>query len=446
MTLAEPNNKIISLTYQTTSKVKTYDQSTRKFEYEITQLKQFHLQYSATSSFQKVTLKWLPDELLNLKQQIKCYSMKTNQNENITNQIINQIDTKYANKSKLFQFEIERKLSFDILKHHFSRFMFKNIIPANCIQIYKNTSMDICDKYTLKPTSILSLGIVPYDTINRDSYKDRILTVTLYPETQAPFPFTITKIERKPLKITINLPKKSCTVKNIIDEIIKISKKPMFEHQFNEMKQTFDSYVNTIKPNCYGIVTDYKYVQEEQDDYNYSFYKEPYYYYQYHRILYESQLQKCIKGKNDKLETIKNIEIFMIPDMGNTLDSFEHKLTIRFAWCNEFNNGNKGIRQQLIGVPLFVWCNDDDTLYDILNNNPILQKFTNDIVDTYEIAEYYEIVSHIPKGERISFEIYEDLLSHDDSNFIVITLKKTDNIFVSCWNKGILLSHADLYE
>eukprot|EP01084_Bolivina_argentea_P249677 418066_1 len=403
------SKKIISLVFQINSNSIRHCKAVNdsKYEYEACKLQKFC--YDAVScltmSFNRKRI------IINIRSQQWLTKFKNQINHYLTtcqsvsekeaNQLIHKIDKRLADSTNPYMIFLDGDLSVNVLKLHLSKEFFNGLISANNIELYEVAKTGLpLTTFDNTDTTWIFIEFVSYDTFKLKCDKE-IFVIDLFDESQAPFPFNHNNICIKPnarIRIRMN---KHCTVNEIVNKLINVSSNPLFAYKFEAMKKSFDHYINSTHPNCYLITNKFRASE---------------------KILYES------------IETIKSImcwELFMIPfEVDNTTKTY--RLMVRFSWenCFEINDFKK---ECLIGLPLFVWIDVNDTIQNILDNNTILKQYKNDIVSVYNMSE--GITVSVSKHKRNTYKLYHNILCKDSNGFIVITLNQRNDLCVDQYSQ-----------
>eukprot|EP01083_Nonionella_stella_P225283 801115_1 len=443
--LLKQKQKILSLAFQADVSVDRADQ----MKYQVATLTDFHTNISSLLNHmpRRLTIKCDKSYTNELKQQMKhCMRLKK-QSEAVISDTMQSLDV----LEKGIPIRCSNSLNKQIIKHYIARNVLNNMVNAKNIIV----------PYFARHTTIM-FRIVPYDTsissMSHQMRKTVLSTIRLFPESQAPFPFHSNQIQNNPICFDMKI-NKSTFIRRIMQNIIKIAQDPVFNYKFISIQATLKKYDASSNSTCYALQRCWRsqYVETESDsdddEWTVPRYRDDGY---EASILYERDYGTINHGATyyDYPEPSQpSISLYLVPTWRSTngagLDAF--RLMIRFAWSGAIHSGRVemcDMRKHMIGLPLIVWITTDDSLHDILENNPTIQQYKERIAKTFIVntKELNVTLIEARKPNAIRF-------SNDDKSFVIVTLsKRTDKNKIEvdqhCLtsHKPFVLSRFDEYK
>eukprot|EP01083_Nonionella_stella_P185847 678854_1 len=380
----------------------------RKFEFEVTNLALFHqnmLSYLLGRKTKILTVKLGRNQssVNELQRQMKhCMTLK-HQSEQVISDTMQSMDALQEGIS----IKQERYLPQNTLKHYISRTVLNSVVDAKNITLPR-------------------FSIVPYDTTASCDDDRVIYSISLFDESQAPFPFHCNAVTRNPICIDIKI-KKRFTPSDMMEQLIKIAKDPVFNYKFKSIEATLSLYGTQIT--CYAFKDLWRYSHAHHKSYSVLFeHDDPIE--AYGSNLNRIPLYLVRSGSNSNLK----IPLYLVPKWcskkcSNEAESNIFRVIIRFAWSGTINcqivNMHE-MRKHLVGLPLTVWLTYNDSLQDIIQNNPTMQQFHDIMVETFVVnfkMLRVEVIRLIETAQRNQLHF-----SEDNGNIVVVTLRKsTDN-------------------
>eukprot|EP01083_Nonionella_stella_P315479 1139747_1 len=387
----------------------------RKFEFEVTNLALFHqnmLSYLLGRKTKILTVKLGRNQssVNELQRQMKhCMTLK-HQSEQVISDTMQSMDALQEGIS----IKQERYLPQNTLKHYISRTVLNSVVDAKNITLPR-------------------FSIVPYDTTASCDDDRVIYSISLFDESQAPFPFHCNEITRNPICIDIKC-NKQCTPADMMQQLIQIANNPVFNYKFKSIEATLKKYGTQFT--CYAVKDLWRYerTDSDSDEDEYSMYgPEEDTFHKSYSVLFEQDdsihhYEPMYRYQSD----LRSVSIYLVPKWYSPKCATANKeqydmsrMMVRFAWSGSIDcemGHMHNLRKHLIGLPLIVWITHNDSLQDIIKNNPTMQQLNDIVVETFVVHEN-KFTRLIQRSER-----NKTRFSDYDAEFVIVTLRKsTDN-------------------
>eukprot|EP01083_Nonionella_stella_P290147 987322_1 len=411
------NQKIVSVAFQANIAV----DKAHKFEFEVTTLTRFYRNSKSLSlrtEAKCLRIKRNKSCVQELQQQMKHCMTLNHQSQ----QQISDVMESLGALEKGISIRYDDYLGQDILQHYISRNLFHNMVDA------KNISLP---NFRLVPYDTCTNSLTRVYTYRKDDHIN--YSIRLFDESQAPFPFHCNEIARDPICIDIRS-KKRCSPADMICQLKQIAKDPVFNYKFKSIEATLKKYGTQFT--CYAVKDLWRYerTDSDSDEDEYSMYgPEEDTFHKSYSVLFEQDdsihhYEPMYRYQSD----LRSVSIYLVPKWYSPKCATANKeqydmsrMMVRFAWSGSIDcemGHMHNLRKHLIGLPLIVWITHNDSLQDIIKNNPTMQQLNDIVVETFVVHEN-KFTRLIQRSER-----NKTRFSDYDAEFVIVTLRKsTDN-------------------